>query len=290
MAGDVGVLDATKAGRAAEVLLEIIKASLKRRTEVADERQELGEEDEEDHEALDEEDATEDALLEACCEAAGAFLLKVPSFVPLFVKDYLPHVRTLLTPSMTQAEQKAGLHLLCKFLEGRSQAALALLRDISAPLFAYITSDDADLLQCAFYGLGVMLEVTNPPVPGFDVAGFTSTLRESVAFFLSSPKAADPEFEHCKTNVIHVAIKLLEHSPPGSYDPAMIWTAIVNGLPGSGDEEEAQAMHEKLLRWIAGGNPLTADPRLQQAIIAKLKTADKDCLNEVTKKELEKYP
>ena len=288
MAGSVGDLQHTHVDRVAKVLLTFIEDSMKRRNEVLQDIQRTDEDDEEMLTHLADEEYNEDERMEICAEVCGAMLKQCPSFVPIYVEYYLKVIQLLLVPSLTENEQLTGIGLLAKFLESECDQCIAMLNDIAAPMYNYAASPDKpDYIQGGTYCLGLIVQLGPRNPRNFDLQGCATRLYQIVGNYFSSPNVAKTEWLHATANVVHAALKLLETTPQ-IVDAGALWTSIVNALPISGDEEEAHRVHEKLLRWVVEGNPIVGNQQLSSAIVAKLKTASSNDLNDATREELKK--
>jgi len=225
----------------------------------------------------------------------GACVKKIPAYVKYYEETVMDQLLpALLVPTTSANEQRAGLVLVCHYIESGVPGIQKILSNAISSFIQYATHEHPDLAQCAIFGLGTTLQYV-ATLNGYDRTELGRALYGKLFEFWGKHPATgyttnDEEYayEDCKTNYISTALKLIELCPDVCQMDE-IWTKIGSYLPCKEDEEESQIVHEKLLRWAKGENPAVAgNQQLVQGIVSCLKNAKPDFLNQVTKDELAK--
>ncbi|CCW70696.1 unnamed protein product [Phytomonas sp. Hart1] len=276
-----------------EKLLSTLTVLIKERAEVVSKVSQEQDEDEIDN--LEEMDEELKSSITSATDLIGTLLEKSSAiFGPYFAQSFLPLIAAWLQPSEDDFNVQRGQVVLCDFVEHAPAFVASSLPTILSTTLAFTsTRKDEDFLQSNFYlinqlvqYLGLQTTQVDPSVNGAD---FALHAQRAIVPYFSSNESKDPIYEHCTCNAVSAYVSMLHYfyQPLLSTLTSMLETITTN-LPCSGDTIEAKRVHDRLILWITQHHPVlqNSPEAVWQAVVAKIKTAEADCLSDAAKAQL----
>jgi len=282
-----GILSTDKMTLAAKILYEIFEESTSRLDTLVQVQQEKAakelakkskmrhvaesDSDEEDDDVDDAKD-NEEWMLSTVVDAVGKLVKTTPQFVPLFVTSFLPMCESLLGPTRNSHHHKFGLCILADFVEHGQQLCVPHIPSIMAAFGHFAaTATEVGVKQAAIYGGGVLVCVmaTHLPQPSAEGAQFAVQLSQAIGTYLTTPTATEDEWLSCTDNSVGALLKAYE-AFPAAVDGAAVMQVVIPHLPLKDDQTEAEAVHEKLVDWLARGNHPLLQGANRSAVVAAL--------------------
>eukprot|EP00727_Mastigamoeba_balamuthi_P011986 m51a1_g741 putative arm repeat superfamily protein isoform 1 (1083) ;mRNA; f:497898-501852 len=201
-----------------------------------DEKENAGEFDEEDEEALEEHDAMQDEALGGISDAiAAVFRCHGTAFLQPFHDYILPVVAAMLRPERCATERQKAICMLDDLVEWTGQASVGLLQHYIQPMLAGTQDKEPAIIQASVYGLGVCGKVL-----GDHFAPYVNDALARLQAIVSSPLPKDNEdFKYAMDNAV-AAVGKIVFGQGARVSPVPIISAWVQRLPLRSDEIESR--------------------------------------------------
>eukprot|EP00798_Chlamydomonas_sp_ICE-L_P025737 gene25737-11397_t len=200
--------------------------------------------DEEELEALEEENQQEEELFDQVGSCLGAFLKKFNDAVLPFVEKIMPQIAPLLATNRNAEDRRIAVCVVDDLLEHSPAGRVKYFPIVLPILMEAVTSEHADLRQCAVYGLGVLAS-KSPDM-------FKSACPEAltrVAAIVSHPDANNDDNEMATDNAVSTLGKIMEFHAD-VVDVNQVASLWLSKLPLTADRVEAVSQHEVLVKLL----------------------------------------
>ncbi|GMH40252.1 hypothetical protein BSKO_08156 [Bryopsis sp. KO-2023] len=198
--------------------------------------------------AMDEEEESERNVLEEVGTCIAAFLKQYGDTVFPYVESLMAITAKLLDKSRSPEERRIGICVLDDLLE-HSTAAREKYADRFFPiLLETMREEDADLRQCAVYGIGVLADVH----PQF-FATHLNTVLPLLVSMIQHPQAREKDELGATENAVSSLGKIF-HKFPDAVEAGVVAQVWLPALPLVEDLSEAKEMHSLLVKMVEGGD------------------------------------
>eukprot|EP01006_Ploeotia_vitrea_P050864 TRINITY_DN67507_c7_g5_i1.p1 TRINITY_DN67507_c7_g5~~TRINITY_DN67507_c7_g5_i1.p1 ORF type:complete len:1090 (-),score=172.10 TRINITY_DN67507_c7_g5_i1:1283-4510(-) len=241
-------------GQVSDAVKTKITHSMKERAKLK--RQQQSNDDEDDDEASDEADEVVEAeeTLNQLVDVLSALVERSDSaeFLDHFENVFLPSFVDYVNPTNDRVgdfERRLGLCMIASYMKGRGEQSRHA-NDLVKAMIQYILVDyqgDIDLIQAACYALGAAAQ--------YCPAVFQQSAQEALTRLVAvaTQKKADEDWDACVCNAVWALQQAQQfHSGP-CHDPS-VTNAILGALPVTGDEEQAQIVHKRVLEQVEQRN------------------------------------
>mmetsp|Transcript_12256 Transcript_12256/g.27873 ORF Transcript_12256/g.27873 Transcript_12256/m.27873 type:complete len:358 (+) Transcript_12256:3-1076(+) len=233
-----------------ECLKKVLEGSVERRKE-RESRKESEDFDEEEAEAIEDENEEEDDVSDAVCECLDEMLKKFRAAVMPLVEQLLPFFAQMLEPARSQSEHRIAICLIDSVVEFGSDggATLKYFNSFVPVLLNNCVSEDADIRQCAAYGLGVCAQSY--------AEHFAPVCKDALAKLMQviqAPNARSGDYEVATENAVSALGKFVEFQQT-AVDTNQLAQFWISQLPLKADKSEAKVVHDQLCRFLEKGDP-----------------------------------
>ena len=197
--------------------------------------------DEEEAEALREENACEEELVDQATTAIGAFLKRFGDAALPYVESLMPHIAPLLDKARTEEERRIALCVVDDLLEHSAAGRAKYAPQVLPVLLDACGAAHADLRQCAAYGVGVVAARAPEVLKPHAAAALARVLA-----MVQHPEAKSDDNEMATDNAISALGALLAHHSD-VLDGDAVAAAWVAALPVKADAVEATRAHAQLV-------------------------------------------
>ncbi|SCU65801.1 HEAT-like repeat, putative [Trypanosoma equiperdum] len=269
-----------------EKVLAVLERAMENRVQSLESQ--VGENDEDELDRLQGEEEEADTLISDTCNVLDKMLERAGDvFAPVFLVMFAPVLEKLLQKNEKDSVVTCGLALLCGLVEHAPNHIGSFIPTIVESCLDFAQSrEDCDLLQSAFYLMNLLLQYFGRN-PDPSTPEFVHRVSSLFTRFIAVQRTGDYESTTC--NAVSAAATLLHlfHSTLPEQGLVEVLTLVVSNLPVRGDDVEARRVHEKVLMWVVQQHPvIQGRGRHAGEIVARMKAADQDVLNEVTKNQL----
>eukprot|EP00803_Ostreobium_quekettii_P007365 evm.model.scf_89.2 EVM.evm.TU.scf_89.2 scf_89:2360-4663(+) len=160
----------------------------------------------------------------------------------------MPILGTLLEKTRTPEERRIGICVMIDVLEHSPTGGDKYVREVLPILMEAMREEDADLRQCAVFGVGVV--VTNFPQV---FKTYVNNVIPILISVLQHPSARAAGNEMATDNVVSTLGKVLQ-AHPESADGRMIAELWLHSLPIVNDMVEAKVVHGQLVTMVESGD------------------------------------
>jgi len=234
-------------------LRNVLDASLERRKE-RESRRETEDFDEDEEEAIEEENEEEDEVSDATCDCIDELLKKFKSAVMPLVEQLLPYFAQMLEPNRSNTECRIAICLIDAVLESASEngATMKYFNSFVPVLLNHCTHEDAEIRQCAAYGLGICAKVYGE--------AFAPVCKDALAKLMQVIQSADArtsEYSDSTDNAVAALGKLAEYQsvhPAAGLDAHQLFQFWLSQLPLKSDKSEAKVVHDQFCKLLEAGD------------------------------------
>ncbi|KAG8343672.1 hypothetical protein TRVL_05497 [Trypanosoma vivax] len=249
----------------------------------------VGENDEDELDRLQEEEEEADTLICDTCDVLDKMLERAGDvFAPVFTVQFAPVLAKMLNSAEKDSMVTCGLSLLCGLVEHAPNHVAGFIPTIVTSCIEFARNrKNHDLLQSAFYLMNVLLQYFEHH-PHAAAQEFIVEVNNVLIHYMSAQHTSDYEQTTC--NALSAAVTFLSafHTTLPGPQVTQILGCVVNNLPAGGDEVEARRVHERVLMWVVQQHPLLHGMEsCGQEIVARVRRASQDMLNEATQNQLQ---
>ncbi|KAK3261462.1 Importin-5, partial [Cymbomonas tetramitiformis] len=193
------------------------------------------------------------ALLNAqVAECISSFLKKFKSqFLP-YLDQLMPQILPLLQPNRAAEERCVAICIFDDIVEHANETGQAVryFEHFMPALLGAYKDDNCDVRQAVLYGFGVLAQFGGDPVKPA-VPDLAAKLIEVITL----PESRTGDNEVATDNAVSALGKVIQYQR-SAFDPTAAMSTWLSYLPVKGDKEEAQIVHEALVRMVETGDAL----------------------------------